>query len=67
MNRIIRDRQKMTKSEARERCKIDEAFVCKMHYQDYKISTFKTNGISERNKFHHKQQGGRDIHAGCHL
>ena len=62
----MRDGQKMKKSEAREMCKIEEAFAYKFHFQDYQISTFKTNGISERNKFHHKQEGGRDVHAGSH-
>jgi hypothetical protein len=40
--------------------------VSKKHYQDSITSTFKKNGISKRNKFHHNKEGRRDIYAGSH-
>ena len=35
----------------------------KKHYQDCITSTFKENGISERNKSHHKKEGRRGSHS----
>jgi beta-lactamase class D len=49
ISRSMRDRPRMTKvRQARKICRIEEEFVSKINYQNYTISTFKTNGISEK-------------------